>query len=207
MSKRSGRPRKVGHREPNGQLSRAQRQIEPALAPAAIKALLASDLRIVQSLEYGTHVGRMMLDGKLTPLQWAAAKKWDRIADAYRQALCSPRINPKSPDLEPAGGTKIDPDTEAGARAAKRERIAREAFEGAMALVLTLGRHTLTTVRECCEGMGRPCAGYEDLLRLQAGLSLLAAAWQLTEKPNGVRNALSKRAAVLTKPQKNDPAR
>lgn len=183
MPKRSGRKRKTGAREPNGRISRvAQREADTSLAPSAIRALLASNLKIVQSQEYGTPVGRLMLEGSITPIQWSAAKMWDRIARDYQLAINAPPPDPRAQEMHAPRQHPPDPESAAGERQAEREGRAVERFREARDQILEVHGHAcLRSVREVCEGVGRPPAGYAELIELRRGLSVLVAAWHLSE--------------------------
>jgi hypothetical protein len=72
------------------------------------------------------------------------------------------------------GGTPPDPDSEAGHRQARREVIAVEDYEQALALLKRFPPRVLTNVQACCEQGAMP-AGFVELTFLQIGLSALGS--------------------------------
>ena len=186
MSKRQGRPRKSTPRTPSGQLSRAaSARPEPkGLPPATIKRMIAGDAKRVESQEYGTPTGRMMLEGILTPEQYLAAKQWDRQSRLYWPSICAPSPDPPAARIGKSRGMPPDPDSEAGVKLARRERNAVETFREALDQVKILGNDHVSTLRQVCEGNGRTTEGYADLMRLRASLTRLAVFWRLMSPPD-----------------------
>ena len=183
MGKRQGRPRKSVPRTPSGQPSRAagSRPEPKGLPPATVKRLIAIDAKRVEGAEYGTPVGRMVLEGGITTEQYLAARQWDRRSRLYWPAICAPAPDPQAARIGKARGTPPDPSSAAGKKQANRERNVVDSFREALAQVEILGPAYVRTVREVCEGSGRPTEGYADLMRLRAALTRLAVFWRLLE--------------------------
>ena len=184
----SGRKRKSGARQPNGQLSRAVANREPeSRSPAAIKRLIDSDIRGAHSAMYGTPIGRLMLEDKIDLLQYQAALAWASLAQKRARALDLPSPDIRSPSLEPRSPG-------ASLRAGQSGQIWIVRFDAILADLRLAGHsaRAVKTMRECCEGLGRYPAGYEELRQLQAILQALGAI--LTKGSAPARNALSGRA-------------
>lgn len=182
---KGGRPRKGGHREPNGRLSRKfTRLIADAekraglsadgLSPTEVNRFLASGTSAVRAQRYGTPVGRLCLDGKIAPTQFAAACWWAEILQRYRSAMNSPSPHPKAASLISNGGSPIDPDSELGRKIAASDLGVVKKFATVHARVCAEGILAENTLRQCCEGLGRFPAGYQELMRLRTVLDVVA---------------------------------
>ena len=195
---RPGRKRKPGTREPNGQLCRNGR-IDP-LSPAQVRALITADLTIVASQEYATPAGRLMLTGEISTAQWAAAREWDIVASAYRQAIDAPAKDPKAQAIHSPRSRAADPDSYIGEIQAAADADAVAVYIDARDMLLvSVGFRVYETVCEVCEGLGRATTGWDDRERLKTGLGRLAAHWQLTGIDNRVKNNLDKRSREAKK--------
>ena len=183
MRKKAGRPRKSVPRTPSGQPSRAvgARPEPKGLPPATIRRMIATDAKRVEGAEWGTPIGRMVLEGEITAEQYLAGRQWDRRARLYWPAINAPSPDPQAARMGKSRGAPPDPSSAAGARQAKHDRSAVDAFRDALGQVQILGPAYVRTVREVCEGAGRPTEGYADLMRLRAALTRLAVFWRLLE--------------------------
>jgi hypothetical protein len=182
-----GRPRKVGAREPNGRLSRSAakafgRQVEAEtrpeglISPLEIRRFWVKAAGHARVEAFGTPVGQLLLFGKLDAAQYAAARTWAKLAARYRLAVEAPRT-PRSAGLERIESRSV------GAAAAPGDAVDKaviDRFLAARGALLARGWSVERTVRECCEELGRLPAGYEELMRLQKGLSALAKLWRLS---------------------------
>ena len=125
-----------------------------------------------------------MLEGLITAEQYAAAKQWDRQARLYWPAICAPSPDPQAARIgKPARGAEPDPLSRAGQKKARRDRKAVDNFRDALDKLTTLGSAYVVTVREICEGQGRPTEGYAELMRLRKALTGLAVFWRLVAPP------------------------
>jgi len=183
-SHKGGRPRKNGSREPNGRLSRKfTRLISDAekraglpsegMSPAEIKRFLSSGTAHIRAQKYGTPIGRLCLDGKLTPSQFAAGCWWDEILQKYRSAMNSPAPNPKAASMGSTGGSPIDPDSELGQKITAGELAVVKKFATVHTRVCAEGVLAENTLRQCCEGFGRFPVGYQELMRLRRVLDVV----------------------------------
>jgi hypothetical protein len=180
----SGRPRKLGPREPNGRPSRAakkairrqvQDEIRPQglISPPEIRRFWQTAAMSARLEAFGSPVGQLLLFGKLDETQYAAARSWAKLAARYRQAIEAPR-SPKSASLERVGSL--------GAAAAPGDAVDKaviDKFLAARSVLFSQGWSVERTVSQCCEELGRAPAGYEELMRLRNGLDALARAWRL----------------------------
>jgi hypothetical protein len=190
MSRR-GRPRKIGAREPNGRISRAEakalkRQVQDEIRPTGLISPLEIRRFWVKAagsarLEaFGTPVGQLLLVGKLDQAQYSAARAWAKLAARYRLAIESPR-KPKSVSLERAGLERIG-SRSVGAAAVPGDAVDKavvDRFLTARSVLLAQGWPVERTVSQRCEEVGRAPVGHEELMRLSDGLSALARLWRI----------------------------
>jgi len=182
---RRGRPRKIGAREPNGRLSRSaakalERQVqaetrpEGLISPLEIRRFWIKAAGHARVEAFGSPVGQLLLFGKLDEAQYSAARTWAKLAARYRLAIEAPRT-PRSAGLERIGSRSV------GAAAAPGDAVDKAVTDRfpARGVLLARGWSVERTVRECCEELGRLPAGYEELMRLRAGLSALARHWRV----------------------------
>lgn len=163
--------RPVEAREPSG---RPQR--ERLASPAEIRRLREAAWRGLRDPEWGTELGRLFLESSLTPLQYAAGRRFQRELAAYHSAIGAFPVRAIS--LESHRSTPPDPDSPAGKAQARREAEAIETFFEAHAVLVTTGAELL--VRGLVE-RDEALNGLESLLRVRAGLSELARFYALTE--------------------------
>jgi hypothetical protein len=159
-------------------LKALERQVEAETRPEGLISPL--ELRRLAGharLEaFGTPVGQLMLFGKVDEAQYSAARSWAKLAARYRQAIESPR-RPKSVGIERITGSRS-----VGAAAAPGDAVDKgviDKFLAARRVLLAQGWSVERSVSGCCEELGRAPGGYEELLRLRAGLSALARHWRV----------------------------
>ncbi len=123
-----GRPRKSGKREPNGRLQRAY--VNPRAQVASQPHRNGIPERFREWAEAGTHFGRLMLTGHLTPAQFAAGEQYAERYKEFQKAINAPGHDPKAMDYNPRIAGKSDgiPD-EAARRAQRRFTEAYNAIE------------------------------------------------------------------------------
>jgi hypothetical protein len=185
MSRR-GRPRKIGAREPNGRISRAeaealkrqvQDEIRPTglISPLEIRRFWVTAAGSARLEAFGTPVGQLLLFGKIDEAQYSAARAWAKLAARYRLAIESPR-RPKSLALERIGSRSV------GAAVAPGDAVDKavvDKFLAARSVLLAQGWPVERTVSQCCDELGRAPVGHEELMRLREGLSALAKLWRI----------------------------
>lgn len=161
------------HREPNG---RAQR--EPRTTPVAnAKRIRDEAVRTHAHAEYGSELGRLFLDDKISANMYEAGKKWMISACSAATAMQGPNSNPKSLAIGESGTSHpVDPDSEEGMREVRRHERAVEAFRIAGSMLSSPARRAVEAV---CE-QRLAVEGYQQLMDLRSGLAVLAHHWRLT---------------------------
>jgi hypothetical protein len=170
--------KRLAIREPNGKPSRAGRERE--YPPAQVKRLREAALSGLRDPEWGTELGRLLLNGVITDAMYAAGKRWAELAARYKNVLGIFPI--KSSSAEGGSwGHQPDPDSPRGQEIAKADRNSMEAyFEAEAALVMHMGPGVLPMVRSVCEE-GQIPGGYYEVLNLRIGLLKLVTHWGLTK--------------------------
>ena len=182
ISKRPGRKRLAGSRTPSGQLSRSVMDAIGGHHPASIMRLVHDSLRGYAEPVYGTPLGRLFLEGKLSAPEFEAGKRWDRLVRRYHRAIAAPLPDPKGLALDIIGGVRdADPDCEAGQDQAKLDRAVVNAFKDAYAIIVAHGGAAERDMRALCESAGEYPRGYQAFVRAKAVLSGLANFWGLTK--------------------------
>jgi hypothetical protein len=176
---RKGRKRQAGQREPCGRLARSTAEPEESYAPSAIKRLTDCAIRGVADAAYGTPLGRLYLDGRLSAAQFAAGQHFDRLTRFYLQAIAAPRPDPRSNALDYGPrSADIDPESRAGRRQMADHRAIVAAMGEARAVLAGCGKAAEAAVRGLCEARELP-VGWSGQSALVAGLSALADHWHL----------------------------
>jgi hypothetical protein len=173
-----GRPRLPGARHPSGQLVRAAR--DASYSPSTVKRLVDSAARGVQDRVWGTPLGRLHLEGKLTATEFAAGLRWDRTYAAYRTAIGAPSPFPR-PAAAIGEARAIAPDMDGpnGEKLARKARKAIREFEGAHKALCMAGLQAEAAARALCEGEGKIPMSHLAYLKARDGLQALARHWQL----------------------------
>jgi hypothetical protein len=85
--------------------------------PGEVRRLLYAATRGLRDSEWGTELGRLYLENKITAGMYGAAKWWRDMAALYASAINAPASAPKALSLERGSkGTDVDPDSEIGAK-------------------------------------------------------------------------------------------
>lgn len=158
-----GRPRKIGRRQPNGQLARAYTSPKAQVScQPHRKVVVMSKYRDWPEAE--TEFGRLMLNGGVTPAQYEAGKQYAELAGRYRVAILAPRPNASGIDLERVGCGKGEGMVDSAARAIKRAYDL--AFEscGPIRLQRLIAHHVVHD---------RPIDDFDDRKLLKRGLDKL----------------------------------
>jgi hypothetical protein len=157
-------------RTPSGQLSRAGRERE--FPPTQIRRLRDAAMAGLRDPEWGTELGRLYLEGRITASMYAAGKGWREKAARYVSTLGHFPVRTILPD-EHRGSLPPDPDTVEGQKRARREADAMERFFEAHHVLLSAGKMAEASVRRLCEHNEGPC-GMAELIALRNGLAALA---------------------------------
>jgi hypothetical protein len=174
----------TGTRFASGDLDRASRGERPSdFSPAAVRRLKEFALSNVKMKEYGTALGRLYLDEKITSHEYASGQRWDELHRGYQAAIGTLKSLPKSLAIgEGGGGHDPDPETEAGAEHAKRDRAAIARFNEAHRVLCSAGMLAELTMRNLCEGDGIAPVGHEAFLAAKAGLKALTEYFSKLQK-------------------------
>jgi hypothetical protein len=160
-------------REPNG---RPQRRTEAQLpSPAEIARLRDAALAGLRDPAWGSTLGRLYLSGKVTGTQFAAGKRWAKLAARYSSAAISPK-QPRSAKLAAEGGSPVDPDSAKGRREALQEANLAASYVEALVVLERMGALPRRAVVNACEYGINP-VGVSGLHDLQKGLQGLVAWW------------------------------
>lgn len=187
MSKHNRKGKIVLVREPNGRLSRSTSDTIEAVAPAVVKRLRDAAARGAADPEWGTQLGRLFLEAKLTPPQYEAGRRWGKLVAQWRKAIGAPSPYPGEGPVAFLGTVRSrsdgdDPpvDTPEGKRIrGDRMRVIQD-MQQAHAVLVGAGLVAEAAVRGTCEENEIPI-GTLGLENLQNGLSWLARFWDLTK--------------------------
>lgn len=189
----TGRKRKSGLfmvREPNGRPSR-QEPTTKQCSPGEVRRLRDAAMTSMRDPEWGTQIGRLFLEGKLTADRFEAGKRWAAKVAAYHKAILA-RPNAPAIAIEGRGHSHpIDPGSEAGQLEAIKDLTAISEMEEAHAVLIGAGMLAEQAVRHTCEQDEAP-VGTEGLNSLDIGLLWLSSYWGLTTAPKNVRNSKSR---------------
>lgn len=173
-------------RQPNGQPRR-----EREFAPTQIKRLRDAAMAGLRDPEWGTELGRLLLNRVIDEEMYAAGKRWAEMSARYWGIVGAFPV--KSAKAE--GGSwshQPDPDSPKGKEISIQERGAMERYFEADAVLVTAAIHSPgvgAAVRRVCED-GQVLGGYSEVLALRIGLLKLADHWGLTgPNKSSTRNA------------------
>lgn len=164
--------RLVEVREPNGRISRALNERE--FPPAQVKRLRDAAMSGLRDPEWGTEMGRLYLEGKISAEMYAAGKWWRDLASRYKSAIGAPPPNPKAIMFEMGrGSSPVDPDSAAGKEEAQKDTKAVATFLEAHAALLGAGMLSERLVRRLCEQDESP-VGENERESVRRGLMWIA---------------------------------
>ena len=176
----ASRRKHIVRREPNGRPSKAGQPREHA--PLLVKRLRDAALGGMRDPEWGTELGRLLLNNAITEAMYAAGKRWAEQAARYQGVIGMFPI--KSSSAEGGSwGHQPDPSSPRGQEIAARDRDAMERYFEAEAVLVGCqpggGANVRQVVRRVCEDGELP-GGYSEVLALRIGLLRLATHWGLT---------------------------
>ena len=158
-------------REKSGRILRRPAEI---MSPTEIRRLTDGAAAGLKDPIWGSTIGRLYLQSKISSAQFAVAKHWMELVRGYSTACCSPQP-PRTVALDKTGGTPADPFSEAGMREARRhERATARFLDGRHALRL-VGPTAERVVDSVCIHDYAP-VGVVELEALQNGLQALSSA-------------------------------
>ena len=158
--------------------------MEP-VAPAELVRLRDAVARGLRDPMWGTELGRLFLEGKLTAEEYEAGRRWGRLVTAYHKAagIRAPYakampIYRVEPSVEP------DSESEEGQRRTRRDQdIIVDMQEAHAVLASGAGILAERAVRSLCEANELPI-GVVGLDSLRHGLRWLGHHWHLTKTEN-----------------------
>ena len=160
-------------REPNGRAKRSP--LPRMLAPSEVRRLRDAAMAGLRAAEWGTCLGWIYLEKHITESQYAAGRLWGEIMQDYHTATQGPK-SPRTANLDPSGGTPVDPDSALGHREAHRHVLAvNMAQRGILALKL-IGDPVRSVVVDVCE-KDEYLVSMDQVEHLRKGLDLLARVW------------------------------
>jgi len=172
-------------RKPCGRIARSDSASSELMPPTELRRLLDAAKVGIRDPMWATEAGRLHLTGKISALQFTAAKKWAQIIANYSIACQSPRP-PTTVSFDPSGGQSADPDSEAGTREARRHERASAAYlDGRNALRLA-GAAAESAIDSVCIRDQAP-VGLAELNALRTGLQSLASHWSARRKATAQR--------------------
>ena len=175
---RAGRKRKVGERYPSGQI----RSEEAGPSPAQTKRLMMAALAGMADAAWSTIPGVYFLSGKISPIEYEAAKRFAQLLELYAACLQGPRY-PKTSSAEKGSvGAPVDVESDAGLEEVNRHIRVMQRYNDAHVVLIGHGLLVESAVLSFCNGLGQTPNGYEGLLRAKQGLNALAEFWKINEK-------------------------
>lgn len=163
--------RLITSREPNGQPQRIR-----TTPPSNAKRIRDEAIRKSHQSEYGTELGRLWLDDKITAPMFEAGKKWGIVSAALSRALQSPSANPRSLNIGSGGESHpVDPESPEGQREAKHHTKAVQIYDAAVRVLPSASFKVVETV---CDRSLALC-GHQEFLDLKCGLLILANHWKI----------------------------
>jgi hypothetical protein len=153
---------------------------DASYSPSAVKRLVDASVRNAQDRVWGTPLGRLHLESKITATELAAGLKWDRVYADYRSAIGAPSPFPRpAAALGDARSIPPDPHSPEGEKIARKARKAAREFEGAHKALLMAGMQAEAATRALCEGEGKILMSHLAYLKARDGLQALARYWKL----------------------------
>jgi hypothetical protein len=182
------KPKIIPHREPSMRPSRSEEGLGREYGATEIKRLRDASMRGLRDAEWGTELGALYLEGKITAAMYGAGKWWREMAVKYQSAISAPWPVPQAVCLElGTRGTAPDPDSEEGSKRTARERNVVKDFEDAHKELVQLGMLIERHVRQLCEENQRPY-GVVALALTRDGLQKLVE-WRDRRLTNKVKCA------------------
>lgn len=170
-------------REPSGRLARSTEEEINALPPATARRMRDAAARRMADPVWGSQLGRLFLEGKLSASQFEAGKRWGSLVRSWHRAIGAPKPYPGEGPIAFMGTVRAanvddDPslDTEEG-KLLRRKRLALGSdMQQAHAVLIGAGMLAERAVRATCEDNEVP-VGALGMMNLQCGLSWLSRHW------------------------------
>jgi len=175
---RSGRKRKVGERYPSGQI----RPEDTGPSPTQTKRLMMAAVAGMADAAWSTIPGIYFLSGKISPIEYEAAKRFGQLLERYTACLQGPRYPRTSSAEKGSVGAPVDVESDAGIAEVNRHVSVMQRYNDAHVVLVGHGMLVEAAVLNFCSGLGQTPNGYENLLRAKRGLNALAELWKINEK-------------------------
>ena len=167
-------------RKPGGRIYSYGSPPSELLSPTEVRRLVDGAAMGLKDSTWSSTLGRLHLTGKINASQFAAGKRWAELVSNYAEASQGPR-QPRTKPLDAIGGASADPDSEKGAKEARRhERATANYREGRHALRLA-GSEAERVVESVCV-QDQALAGFDELGVLRTGLQSLSTWWSARRK-------------------------
>ena len=174
------RRKSLASREPSGKVRRPPRADPTLPSPTEVTRLRDAALAGMRDAVWSSPLGWLYLSGRLSGSQFAAGRRWADLARDYSAATQSPK-QPRSANLDPAGGQPPDPDSPAGRREAQQHAHTLHQYLAALAMLNASGAPARKAVQAICE-QGQMLAGHHQLASLGVGLTALSIFWSKRPK-------------------------
>lgn len=163
------RKRKVGQREPNGRIQR-----EPGASPvSAVRRHLAIIKTNQLDPKYGTPLGMLTIDGRLTEAHFVAGKRVAERRERADRALGLPPRTPGAVNYDAVRGKLLLAD-------ADPEKSNRDQAAYYEIVDLLGGASPEMRAIECVVIYDQPPAGHKEFLALRDGLDTLVRHWKIS---------------------------
>jgi len=174
------RRKSLASREPSGKVRRPPRADPTLPSPTEVRRMIDAARQGFRDPVWGSMLGVLHARGKITDAQFAAGWRWTVLASDYSLACLAPR-QPRSANLNPAGGQPPDPDSAQGLKEAQRHTHTKHQYLAARAALNASGAPARLAVAEVCEN-NLMVDGVQQLADLNRGLSALSAFWNRRTK-------------------------
>jgi len=169
------RRKSLARREPSGKVRRPPRADPTLPSPTEVRRLIDAARQGFRDPVWGSMLGVLHARGKITDSQFAAGWRWTVLASDYSLVCLAPR-QPRSANLDPAGGQPPDPDSAEGIKEAQRHTHTIHQYLAAYEALKLAGAPARLAVAEVCEN-GLMVDGVQQLEALRTGLTVLGAFW------------------------------
>jgi hypothetical protein len=131
---------------------------------------------------WSTVPGVYFLSGKISPVEYEAARRVSALLERYTAALQGPRY-PKTSNAEKGTvGAPVDVESDAGLEEVTRHVNIMQRYNDVHVVLVGHGILVESAVLSFCMGLGQTPNGHEGLLRAKRGLNALAEFWKINEK-------------------------
>ena len=176
MAKQGKHKRVDAERYPGGRIKQPHQRSKVKDVVTA-QRLLEAVRRGKEDPRWGTPLGQLALEDKITATCMTAGEKWAELVDSYHRLIGTPRLSPAILERAPGRALQVDPYDEAQVRRAKS---VEKSYRVASASMVSLpdGIRVARVIHELCV-LGQHIT-YEELVHARRGLAVLAQHFGLT---------------------------